>query len=730
MPKGHILVVDDEKNIGTSLEGILTDEGYTVSKALDGPQALEMIKELPPDVVLLDIWMPGMDGIEVLKNIKEFERDLEVIIMSGHGTIETAVRALKLGASDFIEKPLSMDVLLSAVNRAFERRILNKEKIELKRELVKRYKLVGKSEQIERVRQLINEVSNGSFPVLVYGERGTGKELVARIIHDNGAKREKPFVKINCAAMNEEILEQEIFGINRENGNSTPKRGKLELAADGTVFFDGIDKLSKNVQKKLLDLIKTRKFARINGKKVFSMKFRILAASEKDISKAVQEDEFLPELQKEFTTSIYLPPLRERTEDIPDLVNCFIEDISEDYGRGLREIDDEAMAELMLYKWPNNVKELKNILERLAISVPTGKITDSDVRKILRGGSDVKSFDYDGYSYKEAKKKWEKEYVTNILKKNSWDLKKAAKEMGISKKTLDKKVKAFGLMRKKKKTASQVVYQKTLKTSVVLCGQGLHSGLKTGLILVPQPPDTGIIFANVSTGETVEANIDNVESTEHATSLKKGKSNVKTIEHIMAVLNIYGINNLLIKITDEVPIMDGSAVDFCELIEDGGIIEQEGTCEAIVIDREIVYGKVGKGSKYIKIEPYDGFAVKYIMDYPPPIGKQVAEFVSNGAETFKKEIAPARTFGFLKDVEYLEKKGLISGGRLNNVVLLDNEKVINTELRFKDEFARHKILDIIGDFYLLGRPIRGKITANLTGHSENIALLRKIKSLY
>lgn len=729
--KGHILVVDDEKNIGSTLEGILTDEGYDVSNAVDGPQALEMIKEVPPDIILLDIWMPGMDGIEVLKNIKEFQKDLEVVIMSGHGTIETAVRALKLGASDFIEKPLSLDILLSAINRAFKRKRINREKLELKRELVKRYKFVGKSDKIEVVRGLIKETSNNSSGVLIHGERGTGKEFVARIIHENSFRRERPFVKINCAVMSDDIIEEELFGIFKENGNGVSTRGKFELASDGSIFLDGVDKLSANMQGKLLNLIKTRKFAKINGTKVFSVKFRILAASEKNIAEIDDESQFLPELYSSFSSSIYLPPLRDRREDIPELVNCFIKEITEDYGREVREIDDEAMAELLHYKWPNNVKELKNILERLAISVPTGKISDTDIRSIIGGvNPETKSFEYEGYPFKEAKKKWEKEYVSNVLRKNKWDIKSASKDIGIGRKTLEKKIKAFGLMKKGKKTSTHRSFQNTLKTSVVLCGQGLHSGLKTGLILVPQPAEAGIVFANVSTGETVEAKIENVESTEYATSLKKGKTHVKTIEHIMAVLNVYGINNLLIKITDEVPIMDGSARDFCELIEDGGIIEQEGTVEEIVIDREIIQGKPGTTSKYIKIEPFDGFSVKYIMDYPAPIGKQVVEFVSNGSDSFKNEIAPARTFGFLKDVEYLEKKGLISGGRLNNVVLLDNEKVINTELRFKDEFARHKILDIIGDLSLLGRPIRGKITANLSGHYDNIELLKKIQSIF
>ena len=732
MRKGHILVVDDENNIGTTLEGILTDEGYEVSKAENGLQALDMIKRVPPDVVLLDIWMPGMDGIEVLKSIKEHESDTEVVIMSGHGSIDTAVRAIKLGAFDFIEKPLSLDSLLSTINHALERQRTAKESQELKRELLQRYELIGENPKIQEARKLISAAAISNAGVLIEGEHGTGKELVARTIHMNGIRRNRPFVKVNCAALPNDIIGNEMFGCDSNNGGGISKRGKFELAEDGTLFLDGIEKLDINVQETILKVLQTGKFMRINGKRLLPVNFRIIAASEKNIQKLIEENKFSSELYSFISTFvIFLPPLRDRKDDIPSLVNYFSRELTQDYGRGVKEIDDNAMAALVTFNWPGNVKEIKNIIERLAISVPTGRISAEDIPVSIRGVTPKTSqYQYSGYSLKDARQKWEKEYLVHCLTMKGWDLKKTAKEMGITCKTLEKHIKSFGLKKPKKETTTAARIQRTLKTSVVLCGQGLHSGLKTGLILVPQNPNTGIVFANVSTGETMTAVLDNVESTDYATSLKCGKSHVKTIEHIMAVLNIYGINNLLIKITDEVPIMDGSSLDFCELIEDGGILEQDEFIEEIVIDRVIVHGKESPKEKYIKIEPCDKFSVKYIMDYPPPIGKQEMDYVFKGAEDFKKNIAPARTFGFLKDVEYLEKKGLISGGKLHNVILLDNEKVINTELRFKNEFARHKVLDIIGDFYLLGRPLRGKITAHLTGHSENIALLNKIRSIY
>ena len=241
----------------------------------------------------------------------------------------------------------------------------------------------------------------------------------------------------------------------------------------------------------------------------------------------------------------------------------------------------------------------------------------------------------------------------------------------------------------------------------------------------PLPPHSGIVFEDISTGETVKAHIDNVASTKYATTLKKNYTSIKTIEHIMAVLHMYRISNLLIKIGDEVPIMDGSARDFCELIEDGGIEEQMINLEEIVIDKEYCIKKNGRS---IRIMPSKKFEVKYQFNSDGPIKEQKFVYSHRGKESFKNEIAPARTFGFLKEYEKLEEMGLASGGRLSNVILLDDEKVINTNLRFPEEFARHKILDIIGDFYLLGKPVRGRITACMTGHAENIALLKDIRN--
>jgi UDP-3-O-acyl N-acetylglucosamine deacetylase len=423
-PQGKtILVIDDEEGIRETVREILSDEGYRVFDAEDGSKAMDLIRQVHPQVVLLDIWMPEMDGIGLLREIKQSEPDLPVIIISGHGNIHTAVTTAKLGAFEFIEKPLSLDDLLGTVRRAL--------------------------------------------------------------------------------------------------GEPSP-------------------------------------------------------------------------------------------------------------------------------------------------AVPQDKIKKSKSGKGRRRTSGVN----------------------------------------------------FG------QAAAGTVRQRTLKKSVVICGQGLHSGVKTGVILHPLLPNSGIVFSGISTDETVPAHLDYVRSTDYATSLQGKELIVATVEHLLAVLHSYGISNLLVKMQGEIPIMDGSALEFCHLIDDAGIEEQEEEWSEIAVDRIYRFGE--ERGEWIVVEPADTFGVRYILNYPKPVGTQEYTYIFKGVESFKNEIAPARTFGFVKDIEKLEKIGLVNGGRLSNCILIDDEKIINTELRFSDEFARHKILDIVGDFYLFGRPIRGMVTAHMTGHADNIALLRKM----
>ena len=443
-----ILIVDDEERVVQSIAGVLEDEGFRIAKAQSGEEAIRVFQEQGPDVTLLDIWMPGMDGIEVLKRLKWIAPECQVIMISGHATISTAMTAVKLGAFDFIEKPLSLDVLLMTIHRA-----------------------------LDHQKELMTVQQSGEMPT------------------------EEPF----------------------------------------------------------------------QDKKVF---------------------------QKEIA----------------------------------EELPESAFAS------PREV-------------IPSAK-------KVVR----------------------EKE--------------------------------------------ASLLFQRTLKQSMVLYGTGLFSGRKTGLLLQPLPPHSGILFGNISADEVVPAHVDYVETTESATSLKKGRAIAKTVEHLMAVLHAYRITNLMVKMIEEIPVMDGSALEFCKMVEKAGVEEQEERVEELIVHQRL---EVVHNNKSLIIEPADVFSVHFYLDYPPPIGRQTLEFVLDREEAFREKIAPARTFGFLKDIEMLEKMGLGGGGRLHNIILVDKEKVVNTELRFPDEFVRHKILDLIGDFYLLNRPIRGKVTAQLTGHTENIALLKKIQ---
>ena len=444
-----VLIVDDEERVVQSIAGVLEDEGFRVTTSRGGEEAIGVFQKEEPDVTLLDIWMPGMDGIEVLRRLKWMSPDCQVIMISGHATISTAMAAVKLGAFDFIEKPLSLDVLLMTIRRALDHQ----------------------------------------------------KELLT-------------------AQRSQEVVSQDV-----------PLQEKMGFL-------------------------------------------------------------------KEMAGELAAPPLSTLGE-------------------------------------------------------------------------------------------------TALLSKE------ALKGKGTS-----------------------LSPQRTLKKSLVLYGTGLHSGMKTGLLFQPLPPNSGILFGNISSDEVVPAHVDYVQTTEFATSLKKGRAIAKTIEHLMAVLHAYRITNLMVKMIEEIPIMDGSALEFCKTIEEAGVEEQEEKMDELIIDRrlEVIYK-----NKSLVIEPADGFSIQYFLNYPAPIGQQSLHFVLESGEAFRDQIAPARTFGFLKDVEMLERMGMGGGGRLHNFILVDDEKIVNTELRFPDEFVRHKILDLIGDFYLLNCPIQGKVTAHFTGHSENIALMKKIQ---
>jgi len=659
LPQERILVVDDETNIANSLKEILSDEGYDVSVTEDGLNALDMIQSDPPDLLLLDVWLPGMDGIEVLKTVKTYHPEIEVLVMSGHGTIDTAVKATKLGAFDFIEKPFSMNSLTQSVKSALGLKKKRPRKINNEA-------LLGFSSLIE-TQKAIKSHSQSDSPLLFLGESGTGKEYIAQAIHQKSAKSNLPFIKLNCASRPAHEINSFLFLSGKESLKL--KNAALDTAPtiSQAVYLDNVDALSKTVQQKLFNLLLSDE-----SKNQSLLPSRLYISSSKNLGELSKQNQFNPDLLKIFrNTTIRVPSLRENPTIIPVLIRNHLEEVSQKDGLPIPEVDSDALEALCQYHWPENIRELHSILDRILATAPSRE----------RISLNQMSPEINQLTSKRTKIK--------LNKLNS-------------------------------------PQQRTLKRSVVLYGSGLHKGLKTGLILQPLPPESGIIFSNISSGQTIPARLENIISTNYSTTLHKGKASVATIEHIMAVLHMYHITNLLIKVGDEVPVMDGSSKDFCKLIEDGGIEEQDEPSQELIIDKKYTFGPQEQGTPHISIEPSDTFKVSYHMEYPTPIGIMDHTFEYVDEESFKKEIAPARTFGFMKDIAQLTQMGFASGGNLDNFILLGDGKVINTELRFENEFPRHKILDILGDFYLLGKPIRGHIRANKSGHTQNIGLLKTL----
>ena len=724
LAKERILIVDDEKNIVSSLTSILSDEGYEVSMAGDGIEALELIQKDPPDLVILDIWLPGMDGIEVLKTLKSYNLGVEVLIMSGHGTIDTAIKATKLGAQDFIEKPFSLDRITESIQNILQEKKLSRATETRSLKVLKELPVCFES--ILEVKKGIKALSKHMKPVLILGETGTGKESVARTIHAQSRKGDLPFTKLNCVFRKKQAIQSQLFmqKVGEEKSVSNPKSGEK------VVYLSNIESLSKGLQEKLAEAIQS------TTPPDSSFEFlpdRLFISSSENLEDLVKKGQFHQGLLDCFKeTSLLIPPLRSRAASISVIAKDFLEEKRRELSTILPKIDEEVFTALCLYSWPGNIKELRNVLEKLILTCSNQQtIGIQDLPKEIwkpQNQIDFNSFNEAG-SLQEAESIWEKHFILHHLKRNNWDIDQTYKVLKTSKKQFQEKLKFHSIkIQKVNSTSPQKKYpQRTLKRSVVLCGSSLHSGIKTGLILQPMPPGSGIIFGDIASGKTIPAKLENVQSTDYSTCLKKGPNSVGTIEHIMATLHMYRITNLLIKIGDEAPVMDGSAKDFCELLEDGEFEDQDDFYEEIIVDKSYSFGNKEKGEPHISIEPSDNFSVSYHMEYPEPIGIQDFTYEFQGDESFKNEIAPARTFGFMEEVAQLTKMGYASGGKLDNFILLGDKKVLNTKLRFKDEFARHKILDILGDFYLLGKPIRGKIKASKSGHTQNVGLLKKIR---
>ncbi|HLJ89723.1 MAG TPA: sigma-54 dependent transcriptional regulator [Candidatus Angelobacter sp.] len=443
-----ILVVDDERDIRESLRGILEEEGYKVLLAETGELGLEQLKKRSCEVVLLDIWLPNMDGLEVLERIKQLEDGPEVIMISGHGTIETAVRATKLGAFDFLEKPLSLDKTLILIKNALDAHRLRQENAEFRKQIQSKSVIVGESIPTKALRQQIALMAPTNGRVLIYGESGTGKELVALAIHAQSLRKENQFVEINCAAIPEAWIESELFGHRKDAlpGATGDKEGKFEKADGGTLFLDEIGDMSLKTQSKVLHALDEQRFTRVGDEEPIRVDVRVMAATNKDLEEEISRGNFREDLFYRLNVvPFYVPPLRERKEDIPLLSRHFLKEFSAAYSRRSKEITDDSIEVLTRYPWPGNVRELRNVIERLVIMNPAvHKIERKHLPPLVHRDSTGRM--PAGFStLHQARAAYERDYILKKLDESHGNVTRAAEVLGLERSHLYRKMKALGI---------------------------------------------------------------------------------------------------------------------------------------------------------------------------------------------------------------------------------------------------------------------------------------------
>jgi two-component system nitrogen regulation response regulator NtrX len=445
---GNILVVDDESNIINVLTDILGDEGHTVHSAKTGGDGLSVFREVQPDLVFLDVWLPDMDGLEIIKMMKAEDPDCAVVMISGHGSIDIAVRATKLGAYDFLEKPPSLERVVTVASNAIERVLLKRENMRLRQGNFLEDDMIGNSSAMKEVRDTISRAAATSARVFITGENGTGKELVARAVYANSKRTGKPFIKVNCAAIPDDLIESELFG--HEKGSFTGavarRIGKFESATGGTLFLDEICDMSLPAQAKVLRVLQEQQLERVGGNETITVDVRVIAATNIDVKKAVEEGRFREDLYFRLNViPIVVPPLRERTDDIPLLVDYFLAKYSREHGLGDKTVSAEGMDFLKNYSWPGNVRELKNVMERVSIMVPRETIEPADFRKYLDSDEDDNQYTAETSSLKEAKENFEKAHIIRLLSENGKNVANTARALGIERTNLYRKMKQYNI---------------------------------------------------------------------------------------------------------------------------------------------------------------------------------------------------------------------------------------------------------------------------------------------
>ena len=449
-----ILIVDDEPGVRSALSGVLRDEGYEADAVDSGEACLERLARQSYDVVVLDIWLPGMDGLATLARMRERQIDVQVVIISGHGNIESAVRAIKMGAFDFVEKPLSLEKTVLVVRNALRQRRLEAENLVLRAKVDAQHIMVGESYAMAKLREQVAMAAPTNGRVLIFGENGTGKELVARNIHQLSRRRASPFVEVNCAAIPEELIESELFGHVRGafTGAVADRRGKFEAAHGGTIFLDEVADMSLKTQAKVLRVLQEQITEAVGGSSRIRVDARVLAATNKDLTAEIRAGRFREDLYFRLNVvPIFVPPLRDRQEDIPLLAEHFMALLAREYGRRPKTFEADAVIALRQYVWPGNVRELHNVVERLMIMVPGNRIASRDLSFLdesLTPGSDVPA----GAArpavaepLHEARDQFERDYILRALAAQRGNISRTAERLGIERSNLYRKMRGFGI---------------------------------------------------------------------------------------------------------------------------------------------------------------------------------------------------------------------------------------------------------------------------------------------
>jgi two-component system nitrogen regulation response regulator NtrX len=450
-----VLIVDDERSICETLAGVLSDEGWVPVTASSGREGLAKLVEANPDIVLLDVWMPGMDGIETLQKMRQIRQNIPIVIMSGHGSIETAVKATKLGAFDYLEKPLSLEKILPIMAHAKDLKVVRSQ-MSLATAGTP-YEILGQSQEIELIRNQIGMVAPRNAWVLITGENGTGKEVVARNIHAQSSRANGPFVAVNCAAIPEELIESELFG--HAKGAFTnaiaAKKGRFEVAHQGTLFLDEIADMSLKTQAKILRILQEQKFERVGETTPLTVDVRVVAATNKDLVGEIAAGRFREDLFYRLNVVPFrVPALRERRIDIPVLANFFLTQTATNLKEPRKSLSPAAMEVLQSYPWPGNVRELKNLVERLCIMIPRAEIMDSDLPEAIQrrdGSQETSAYSIAAGSLREAKADFERAFILEKLEEFGWNVSKTAEAIGIERSNLHRKLRTYNIDPKKLK---------------------------------------------------------------------------------------------------------------------------------------------------------------------------------------------------------------------------------------------------------------------------------------